>query len=583
MNILLAALNAKYIHTSLPLLSLKKYAAFKGIQVDTAEYTINNDPKAILADIFEKKPAAVGFSCYIWNIGIIIDIAENLKKVLPEVFIFLGGPEVSFDSRKMLENFSFIDAVIRGEGEKSFALLASFLNYGTPALCEIRGLSYKESGKILENPMGEPLSPDELPFVYDSLDSFKNRILYYESQRGCPYNCRFCLSSLEGGVRFLSDERTIRDIDFFLKDNVRQVKFVDRTFNCNKRHSHLIWKHCIENDNGYTNFHMEIEAHALGFDEIEYLKNARRGLFQFEIGVQSTNPQTLAAVSRSADFESLAAKVRKIQEAKNIHVHLDLIAGLPYEDYVSFAKSFNDVFSLRPQQLQLGFLKLLKGSGLRHDADRYGIVYDKKAPYEVLFTKYLSYSDMLKLKAIEDIVETYYNSGKAVNTVFYTASLFCTPFEFFEAFASYWHKNGYHKANHGKQELYTIFYEFCLQSKCCEPCKDTIAELLKFDMLLCDDLHALYFWKYDDTECIREFRHRFFSDFEAVKRFAPELSGFSPQQLSRMCRLSLFSYDVLDYNAENPSEIKNTPTYVLFNYSGRDRITNHACAIKIKE
>lgn len=582
MKILLAALNAKYIHTSLPLRSLKKYAASYDKFIVAEEYTINNEEKSILDDIFEKQPDVVGFSCYIWNINIIMDIAENLKKVLPNVYIFLGGPEVSFDSEKILENNRFIDAVIRGEGEETFRLLASFFVDGKPALSQIDGLTFRDGEKITANPPRNEIPPDSIPFVYDDVNGLENRIIYYESQRGCPYNCQFCLSSIEGRVRFLSDERTLSDLDFFIRNKVKQVKFVDRTFNCNKKHAHLIWKHCMENDNGYTNFHMEIEAHTLDYSEIDFLKSARRGLFQFEIGVQSTNIKTLSAVKRNYDFDTLAHKVKKIHEGKNIHVHLDLIAGLPFEDYKSFSQSFNDVYSLHPEQLQLGFLKLLKGSGLRRDAEKYGIVYDEKAPYEVLYTREMPYFDMLKLKGIEDIVENYYNSGKTVNTIFYTAALFPSPFEFFEAFSGYWHYKNYHKSNHNKQELYTIFYEFCFQNSYSKLHIIEISDLLKYDYLLFDNLKALYFWTDDDTG-IKDFRHAFFNNPENIKKYVPQLSSYSPSQLSRMCRVSLFKYDVMSYNWDNPTQIKKQDTYVLFDYSSRDRITNHAGVFGIEK
>jgi radical SAM superfamily enzyme YgiQ (UPF0313 family) len=582
MKILLAALNAKYIHTSLPLRSLKKYAFSYEKYIDTEEYTINNDEKAILEDIFEKNPDVVGFSCYIWNINIIMDIAENLKKVLPDVFIFLGGPEVSFDSEKILENNSFIDAVIRGEGEETFRLLASFFINGKPALEHIDGITFRNEEKITANPPRSDISLDSIPFVYDDVSGLENRIIYYESQRGCPYNCQFCLSSIEGKVRFLSKKRTFSDLDFFIKNRVKQVKFVDRTFNCNKKHAHTIWKYCMENDNGFTNFHMEIEAHILDDSEIDFLKNARRGLFQFEIGVQSTNLQTLSVVKRNCDFETLAHKVKKIHEGKNIHVHLDLIAGLPFEDYSSFAKSFNDVYSLHPEQLQLGFLKLLKGSGLRRDAKKYGIVFDEKAPYEVLYTNEMPYSDMLKLKAVEDIVETYYNSGKTVNTIFFTVTLFPSPFDFFEEFSNYWHEKNYHKFSHNKQELYKIFYEFCLQSNYSKDSINEISDLLKYDYLLSDNLRALYFWLDDDIN-IKDFKHDFFNNAENVKKYIPHLYSYSPSQLSRICRVSLFKYDVLSYNWDIPSEIKKKDTYVLFDYSNRDIITNHASVFGINK
>ncbi len=575
MKILLVALNAKFIHSSLALRTLKAYSTTIAENIETCEFTINNEKEFILSEIYNKHPDAVGFSCYIWNIEMTLHIAEMLKKVLPNVFIFLGGPEVSFESDLLLKENRFIDLVMRGEGEKIFYNTAKSLINGSFDFSSINGVTYRKGEEIVINPPEKELNLNDIPFSCGNLKDTENKIIYYESQRGCPYNCQFCLSSIDGRVRFLSDDRVKSDLDFFLQNNVRQVKFVDRTFNCNKDHAHFIWSYLMAHDNGKTNFHMEIEAHILDDNEIEFLKNARKGLFQFEIGVQSTNNKTLEAVSRSNDFETLRHKVEKIKEGKNIHVHLDLIAGLPYEGYESFKKSFNDVYSLNPEQLQLGFLKLLKGSGLRRNAEKYGIVYDSKAPYEVLYTRDIDFDHMLMLKNIEEMVETYYNSFKIPTTEKYVCGLFKSPFDFYESLATYWVNNGLHRVNHSKQELYVIIYNFCLNSGFSKTEIEIIKDLLKFDMLLSDNLKSMpNFIDESITEEYKAAKRKFFNTQSETEKYMPTLTAFSPQQLSRMCRIEHFKYNILEYI--NTNEIKAEENDILFNYYNRDIITNHA-------
>ena len=387
---------------------------------------------------------------------------------------------------------------------------------------------------------------------------------------------------MEKGVHFLSDERVLKDLQFFLDNRVKQVKFVDRTFNCNRNHAVKIWQYLMEHDNGYTNFHMEIEAHIMDDGLIEMLQNAREGLFQFEIGIQSTNINTLGAVKRNVNFEELKEVVLKIKKGGNIHVHLDLIAGLPFEGYESFKKSFNDVYSLFPQQLQLGFLKLLKGSGLRRDAEKYGIVFNPKAPYEVLYTKELNYEEMLKLKAVENIAELYYNSGKTVNTEKFVTSLFETPFYFYESFAEFWQRKDYHRVNHSKAQLYEIFYEFCLERKECIGKEKQIANLLKFDMLLSDNLKQLPKWAENELSDEEKRRRKaFFAEEKNIDKYIPSLKEYTAAQLSRMCRIEKFDFDVTGFSKGNKLE-KNRKN-ILINYYSRDIITNNADVFDITE
>ena len=360
-------------------------------------------------------------------------------------------------------------------------------------------------------------------------------------------------------------------------NNVKQVKFVDRTFNCNKAHATAIWQYLIDNDNGISNFHMEIEAHIMEDDTIELLSHAREGLFQFEIGIQSTNCDTLEAVKRNPDFNSLRERIEKIKALKNIHIHLDLIAGLPHENYSSFRQSFNDVYALNADQLQLGFLKVLKGSGLRSNSEKYGIVNRHQSPYEVLYTKDIKFEEMLRLKAIEDIVETYYNSGKALHAAKYVASLFDTPFDFYESFSLDWEKKNYHRVNHSKQALYTIFYEFCLENSFTSSKIEPIRELLKFDMLLCDNLNSFPYWVYiDQSDGFKQAKRQFFNTSENIDKYLSNLSEFTPAQLSRMCRIESFKY-----NPKNIETIEETVA-LLFNYYARDFSTNHASVSRIE-
>lgn len=576
MKILLTAINAKFIHSSLAVRSLKAYCPELDNHITSIEYTINNSQDYILADIFKQKPDIICFSCYIWNINMIVSLSKNFKKVLPNVKILCGGPEVSYESENFLFNNPDIDVVIRGEGEKTFSQLCQALVENI-SMDNINGLTFRSGDKIVSAPPQIPLSMDELPFVYSDFSDLQHRIIYYETQRGCPYNCQFCLSSVEKGVRFLSLEKVYAHLEFFLKNKVKQVKFVDRTFNCNKAHATAIWQFLIDNDNGVTNFHMEIEAHIIDDDTINLLSHARMGLFQFEIGIQSTNCDTLTAVKRNPDFYSLKERIEKIKALKNIHIHLDLIAGLPHESYNSFRKSFNDVYFLNADQLQLGFLKVLKGSGLRANTEKYGIVNRHESPYEVLFTNDISFEEMLRLKAIEDIVETYYNSGKAVTAAKYTAMLFNTPFDFYETFSIYWENKNHHRVNHNKQELYTIFYEFSSENNITKPKIEIIKELLKFDMLLCDNLNSCPSWvTVNQSDEFKQAKRQFFNTPENIEKFLPSLSNFTPAQLSRMCRIESFTY--------NPRDVESTEKEVtiLFNYYLRDFSSNHAFISRIE-
>lgn len=571
MKVLLAALNAKYIHSSLALRSIKAYADPNGTFTVIKEYTINNRIEQIVKDIYKEKPDVIGFSCYIWNIEMIKVIAARLKKVLPNTVMMFGGPEVSYDAAEFLKINPFADIVMKGEGERIYKNILDMFSADDDNYNKIYGISYRKNGKIFDNPNAVPLKLDEIPFVYNDVSDLKNRIIYYETQRGCPYNCQYCLSSIEKGVRFLSFERVKHDLQFFLDNNVKQVKFVDRTFNCNHEHAMRIWKYLMEHDNGITNFHMEITADILKDEAIKMLKNAREGLFQFEIGVQSTNERTIDAIKRNAAFGGIANVVRKISEGGNIHQHLDLIAGLPYENYESFANSFNDVYELDPEQFQLGFLKLLRGSGLRYDADKYGIVYADEAPYEVLYTKELTFDEILRLKDLEEMVETFLNSGKALTAVKYAINISGNPFQFFEQLADWWSENKHFDVSHNKMELYDKLFEFFNQYESVAKELDKLKELLRYDIFLGDNMKTIpksLERKMGDDE--KQFEREFYTIEENVKKYIPKLMGYTPKQLLRMCRIEFFDIDIETYD--------KGVTAVLFDYYDRDIISNKAKA-----
>lgn len=565
MKILLTALNAKYIHTAMALYCLKAYCKEFDEHILLSEYTINHQSDFILQDIFRQQPDVICFSCYLWNIKQISDIVDNLKKILPHAIIILGGPEVSYDAEQTLQEIP-ADIIIRGEGEVTFYEIVKGLIYNTLILQNIAGITYREGNDIISNQNRTPIPLDDIPFIYDSVDAFQHRILYYETQRGCPYNCQYCLSSIEKGVRFLSKERVEKDLQFFLDNKVPQVKFVDRTFNANKQHANHIWSYLIEHDNGFTNFHMEITADILQQDSLLLLKKARKGLFQFEIGVQSTNEKTITAIQRNTSFEKLKTVVNTIKSYGNIHQHLDLIAGLPYENYDSFRNSFNDVYTLKPEQFQLGFLKLLKGSGLRKEAQKYGIVYRKNAVYEVLYTKELSFAEIIRLKQIEDMVETYYNSGKANYAIAYTISFFESPFDFYQSLGDYWLQKNYNAVQHSKMELYTIFYDFVLQNQHTAKHSEVIRDCLKLDIFINDNIKTLPDWLPEHCN-ERQKCWQYFNDTTLIQQKIPHLYQQTPKQLSKRCQICFFKYDVL---SEQKSKKE---TVLLFDYYKRDKIT----------
>ena len=486
MKILLAACNAKYIHSNLAVYDLKAYSSDYDEHVILREYTINQPKDEILKDIYSSGADVVCFSCYIWNISFVRELIRDLVKILPKTAFWAGGPVVSYDAEKFLTEMPEMTGVMVGEGEKTFHDLLEFYIDGKDSLEEISGIAYRTGDKIIHNGWRELMDLSAIPFVYEHLEKFENRIIYYESSRGCPFSCSYCLSSIDKKLRFRDLELVKKELQFFLDHRVPQVKFVDRTFNCKHEHAMTIWKYILEHDNGVTNFHFEISADLLREEEMELMSQMRPGLIQLEIGVQSTNPETIRAIHRHMDLKKLEHCVNRVHSFRNIHQHLDLIAGLPYEDYDTFHQSFNDVYQMKPDQLQLGFLKVLKGSLMQKEAEVYGIVYKEKEPYEVLSTNWLTYGEVLKLKMVESMVEVYYNSGQFWHTLEYLVPFEKDAFTFYEKLGSFYEKKGYSEISHSRMRRYEILLEY-LQEETDVP-TEVAAQKMLYDLYLREKL-----------------------------------------------------------------------------------------------
>ena len=489
MKILLAACNAKYIHSNLAVYDLQAYAAEYADHIVLKEYTINQQKDDIMRDIYLEHPDVVCVSCYIWNVSFVKELMADLTKILPDADFWAGGPEVSYDAEKFLTENSEFKGVMVGEGEETFKELAGYYVEKNPQnLKDMTGICYRDGDQIIHNGWRQIMDLSSIPFIYKDLSEFKNRIIYYESSRGCPFSCSYCLSSIDKKLRFRDTETVKKELQFFIDNKVPQVKFVDRTFNCKHDHAMAIWKYINEHDNGVTNFHFEISADLLREEELQEMSTMRPGLIQLEIGVQSTNPDTIKAIHRTMDFEKLKGIVDRIHSFGNIHQHLDLIAGLPYEDYDSFRHSFNDVYALKPQQLQLGFLKVLKGSHMMEMCREYGIVYKTQEPYEVLSTKWLDYDHVLKLKTVENMVEVYYNSGQFQNTLEYLENFFQDAFSIYERLGSFYMEKGYGDVSHTRMRRYEILLEFLEDVP--EISMDQVKDQMVYDLYLRENLKS---------------------------------------------------------------------------------------------
>ena len=542
MKILLAACNAKYIHSNLAVYDLQAYASDYADHIVLKEYTINQQKDDIMRDIYLEHPDVVCVSCYIWNLSFVKELMADLIKILPGADFWAGGPEVSYDAEKFLTENSEFKGVMVGEGEETFKELAGYYVEKDPQnLKNMTGICYRDGDQIIHNGWRQIMDLSSIPFIYKDLSEFKNRIIYYESSRGCPFSCSYCLSSIDKKLRFRDTETVKKELQFFIDNKVPQVKFVDRTFNCKHDHAMAIWKYINEHDNGVTNFHFEISADLLREEELQEMSTMRPGLIQLEIGVQSTNPDTIKAIHRTMDFEKLKGIVDRIHSFGNIHQHLDLIAGLPYEDYDSFRHSFNDVYALKPQQLQLGFLKVLKGSHMMEMCKEYGIVYKTQEPYEVLSTKWLDYDHVLKLKTVENMVEVYYNSGQFQNTLEYLENFFPDAFSIYERLGSFYMEKGYGDVSHTRMRRYEILLEFLEDVP--EISVDQVKDQMVYDLYLRENLKS---------------RPGFARD---QKPFERQIWDFRKREkVAKNAHVEVFA----------------DGTVLLFNYADRDPLTNNA-------
>lgn len=542
MKILLVACNAKYIHSNLAVYDLQAYASDYADHIVLKEYTINQQKDDIMRDIYLEHPDVVCVSCYIWNLSFVKELMADLIKILPGADFWAGGPEVSYDAEKFLTENSEFKGVMVGEGEETFKELAGYYVEKNPQnLKDMTGICYRDGDQIIHNGWRQIMDLSSIPFIYKDLSEFKNRIIYYESSRGCPFSCSYCLSSIDKKLRFRDTETVKKELQFFIDNKVPQVKFVDRTFNCKHDHAMAIWKYINEHDNGVTNFHFEISADLLREEELQEMSTMRPGLIQLEIGVQSTNPDTIKAIHRTMDFEKLKGIVDRIHSFGNIHQHLDLIAGLPYEDYDSFRHSFNDVYALKPQQLQLGFLKVLKGSHMMEMCREYGIVYKTQEPYEVLSTKWLDYDHVLKLKTVENMVEVYYNSGQFQNTLEYLENFFQDAFSIYERLGSFYMEKGYGDVSHTRMRRYEILLEFLEDVP--EISIDQVKDQMVYDLYLRENLKS---------------RPGFARD---QKPFERQVWDFRKREkVAKNAHVEVFA----------------DGTVLLFNYADRDPLTNNA-------
>ena len=563
-KILLTAINAKYIHSNLAVYSLKAYAQSycaleKNGEITIAEYTINQQLDEILMDIYKKRPDMLCLSCYIWNITYVENIVREAGKVLENTEIWLGGPEVSYDSENVLLRLPQVKGIMKGEGEETFSLLAA-----GEKLERISGITYRgDNGEIIDNGWRQAVDLNTVPFVYHDMKDFSNKIIYYESSRGCPFSCSYCLSSIDKKLRFRNLELVKRELQFFIDHKVPQVKFVDRTFNCSHEHAMAIWQYLIENDLGITNFHFEISADLLTEQEISLIRSMRPGLIQLEIGVQSTNPDTIREIRRTMQFPEVARIVKTIGSRKNVHQHLDLIAGLPYEDIESFGKSFDDVYALKPEQLQLGFLKVLKGSLMEKKKDAYGLKYKSVPPYEVLCTKWLGYNDIIRLKGIEEMVEVYYNSGQYTNVLGELEKSFPSAFGMYDSLHRYYESKGLDMVSHSRAARYEILLDF---ARLREPDKEAVyRELLIFDYYLRENAKtrpAFAGTYMMDKEEVR----KFYEEESRHHRYLKGYEKYDKNQLRKMTHLERF---------------ENLGKTVLFDYENRSPLTREARTVII--
>ena len=616
-KILLVALNAKYIHSNLAVYSLRAYAAKHGISVELAEYTINHRIDYILEEIYRKHPDVICFSCYIWNVEQIRELAWELHRLLPQVPIWGGGPEVSYETEKFLTENPAFTGLMCGEGEKTFLGLCECYKNAAGVLVEkdrekqnfacmesnniaktlasctteqaghdsesdvleelrdISGLVFRQGDNFVHTLPREPMNMDELPFCYEHLEDFQNRIIYYESSRGCPYSCSYCLSSVDKRLRFRSLELVLPELQFFIDRKVPQVKFVDRTFNCSHEHAMGIWKYLVEHDNGVTNFHFEVSADLLRPEEIALMKTMRPGLIQLEIGVQSVNPVTIREIHRTMNLTSLEKIVQQIHAGRNIHQHLDLIAGLPFEDFESFRHSFDEIYALRPQQLQLGFLKVLKGSYMYEHAQEYEILYSAKAPYEVLATKWISFDDVLNIRLVEEMLELHYNSGQFVQSLRVLEQAFDSAFAMYWEMGIYYLHHGLRGQNFSRMKRCEIFLDFATEK---DPVhKEWYEQALTFDLYARENMKRRPAWA-PDLSGMKKAQMQYLREHGLEKNYC-HMEPFDKEFLIKFTDMDTEEYrrDVSVTDGEDSAGIfPETVAWVLFDYEHRDALTGDA-------
>ncbi|HJH96975.1 MAG TPA: DUF4080 domain-containing protein [Anaerobutyricum hallii] len=653
MRFLLCGINAKYIHSNLAIFSLKAYADRKkipGAEIILKEYTINNYVEDILQDLYEEKADVVIFSCYIWNISFVRELAAELKKVSPDVKIWAGGPEVSYAANKFLMENPAFDLIMQGEGEEVFSELIRLTveekcrikdvykqseskkvlsgivekrysierkqavkeekdiedkhfagednvyptNYiDMSKLQKLQGIAVRDfSGeaalgnaesnignktKIINTGFATLMDMDTIPFVYEDFHLFEHKILYYETSRGCPFCCSYCLSSVDKTVRFRSLPIVKKELDAFLEAKVPQVKFVDRTFNCNRQRAIDIWSYLVEHDNGITNFHFEISSDLLGEEELELFAKMRPGLIQLEIGVQSTNGETVDAIHRHMDLDKLFHYVDRVHELGNIHQHLDLIAGLPYENYERFGVSFDDLYAHEPDQLQLGFLKVLKGTVMEEEVKKYNILYRNQPPYEVLGTKWLFYDEIILLKGVEELVELYYNSGQYTLTLKYAVPFFESPFRFYEMFSAWYRGKSYHKLNHNRLEKYNILREF-LREHIDENEWDNLDEIMLYDMYLRENVKGRPAWAKDTAQYKKEWKALYREQGEKLFPEDVQAGIYDSKRAANQSHIEVFEINIKKF--EQSGQVEKKQVFCLFDYSRRNPLNRAARTVE---
>lgn len=572
MKVLLTAINAKYIHSNLAVYSLRAYAGKYAQQTEIAEYTINQPMDDILSDIYKKRPDVLCLSCYLWNILYVEQLITEISKVLPGMQIWLGGPEVSYNAVSVMKKYPQVTGVMCGEGEETFLeLMEHWMGEGKD-LSMIQGIVYRKEENCIQNEVRPVMDLSKVPFVYDHIEDFQNKIIYYESSRGCPFSCSYCLSSIDKCLRFRDLELVKKELQFFIDHEVPQVKFVDRTFNCKHSHSMAIWTYLKEHDRGKTNFHFEVAADLLNEEELNLIASLRPGLIQLEIGIQSTNPETITEIRRKMNFEEVKRIVKRIQKTGNVHQHLDLIAGLPYENYERFAQSFRDVYALHPEQLQLGFLKVLKGSYMHEKTRDYELLYQDRPPFEVLSTRWLSYDDVIRLKGVEEMVEVYYNSGQFVNTLRLLEEEFTDSFVLYENLSCYYEENGLHMMNHSRITRYEVLFAFIKEHV--EKDVEKYRQMLILDLYLRENVKKRPEFAGEINIEKRE-AAAFYEKEEEEHHYLKGYEGFDKRQLRKMTHLEWINGKLILFDYRNRNILTNQAS--IFLVEGGDETSYNAC------